>query len=173
MPQVLIVAGPNGAGKTTFAEEYLSTERNDLAFVNADEIRRYLAEQPSASDQRDVYAGRVMLAQLNTLAAAGKSFMFETTLASLSYARKISTWRQQGYRVALTYLRLPNVEMSLRRVQKRVAAGGHNIPKDVIRRRFDKSADYFERIYKPILDEWYVWDSHEDKFHLSESWLAA
>jgi predicted ABC-type ATPase len=115
-----------------------------------------------------------MLAQLNTLAVAGKSFMFGTTLASLSYARKIPIWRQQGYRVALTYLRLPNVEMSLRRVQQRFDAGGHNIPEDVIRRRLDKSADYFQRIYKPIVDEWYVWDwdSHEDKFRRSESSLT-
>jgi len=57
VPQILIVAGPNGAGKTTFAEEYLRTETSDLVFVNADEIRGHLAAQPSASNQRDVYAG--------------------------------------------------------------------------------------------------------------------
>jgi predicted ABC-type ATPase len=172
VPQILIVAGPNGAGKTTFAEEYLGTETSDFAFVNADEIRRHLAEPPFASAQRDLYAGRLMLAQIKILVAARKNFMFETTLASLSYARKIPAWQQQGYRVALTYLRLPNVEMSLRRVRRRVAAGGHDIPEDVVRRRFDKSADYFQRVYKSIVDEWYVWDSHEDKFRLSESWIT-
>ena len=46
--------------------------------------------------------------------------MFETTLASLTYARKIPAWRHVGYAVALIYLRLPNVDMSIERVRKRV-----------------------------------------------------
>jgi predicted ABC-type ATPase len=96
--------------------------------------------------------------------------MFETTLASLSYARKISTWRKQGYSVALIYLRLPNVEASIDRVRRRVEAGGHDIQKAVIRQRFAKSAKYFETLYKPIVDEWYVWDSLEGDFQLAEAW---
>jgi predicted ABC-type ATPase len=62
--------------------------------------------------------------------------------------------------------------MSLQRVRKRVAAGGHGIPEEIIRRRFDKSADYFQRIYKPIVDEWHVWDSLEGEFRIAESWTA-
>ena len=42
--------------------------------------------------------------------------------------------------------------------------GGHDIPEAVIRQRFDKSADYLERLYKPIVDEWYMWESLEDSF---------
>jgi predicted ABC-type ATPase len=55
-------------------------------------------------------------------------------------------------------------------VQKRVAAGGHDIPEATIRRRFSKSARYFETIYKSLVDEWYVWDSLEGTFALRESW---
>ncbi len=63
--------------------------------------------------------------------------------------------------MSLVYLRLPSVEDSMARVRRRMAAGGHGIPEDVIRRRFGKSLSYFETIYKPIVDEWYVWDSRE------------
>jgi len=172
VPEIVIVAGPNGAGKTSFAEEYFRLGTAKLVFVNADEIRRGLAEPPFGSIERDIHAGRLMLQLIDSLVAERKSFVFETTLASLSYARKIPGWRRQSFKVALTYLRLPNAEMSLQRVRKRVAAGGHGIPEDVIRRRFDKSADYFERIYKALVDEWYVWDSLEGEFRLSESWNA-
>jgi predicted ABC-type ATPase len=168
VPDILIVAGPNGAGKTTFADEYLKSERKDFVFVNADEIARALAEPAQSRTRLDRRAGREMLAQFDTLVASGQSFAFETTLASLIYAQKIPPWRRQGYAIALIYLRLPNVEMSLNRVRQRVTAGGHGIPEEVIRRRFAKSADYFETIYKPLVDEWYVWDSLEDEFRRAE-----
>ena len=80
-------------------------------------------------------------------------------LASLGYAQKIPLWREQGYVVSLVYLRLDRVEQSIARVCKRVAAGGHSIPEDAIRRRFGKSWRYFESIYRPIVDEWYIWAS--------------
>jgi predicted ABC-type ATPase len=172
VPEIFIVAGPNGAGKTSFANEYLRTGREQIVFVSVDEIARRLEEPPLGKVHRDMRAGRVMLEQIEGLVSTGTSFMFETTLTSLVYAQKIPVWRQLGYRTALTYLRLSNVEMSLQRVRKRVAAGGHGIPEDVIRRRFDKSADYFQRIYKPIVDEWYVWDSLEGEFRIAESWTA-
>ena len=96
--------------------------------------------------------------------------MFETTLASLSYARKIPEWQQQGYHISLIYLRLPSVGASIARVQKRVAAGGHDIPEETIRRRFDRSLEYLETRYKPVVDEWYIWNSLEGDFQLVEAW---
>ena len=51
--------------------------------------------------------------------------------------------------------------------RRRVTSG---IPESVIRQRFAKSVDYFEKHYKAIVDEWYVWDSLEDEFRLAESW---
>jgi len=63
----------------------------------------------------------------------------------------------------------PN-EASIERVRRRVEAGGHDIPEDVIRRRFVKSLNYLDSRYKPIVDEWYVWDSLEGSFTLAEAW---
>jgi predicted ABC-type ATPase len=170
MPQILIIAGPNGAGKTSFANQHFDKPRAGLAYLNADEIARDMAETGLPQAQRDVRAGKAMLRRMDALAAAGASFMFETTLASLTYARKIPAWRRRGYAVGLIYLRLPNAEMSVARVCKRVAQGGHGLPEGIIRQRFAKSAAYFERHYKGIVDEWYVWDSLENEFRLAEAW---
>ncbi len=72
--------------------------------------------------------------------------------------------------MALIYLRLPSVEMSIDRVRRRVAAGGQAFPRPVIRQRFTKSAAYLKSHYKPIVDEWYIWDSLEGEFRLAEAW---
>jgi predicted ABC-type ATPase len=170
VPEIIIIGGPNGAGKTTFAGEYLPARQKRLVFVNADEIGRELADQRLTQRQMDIRAARVMLERMADLANAGAGFMFETTLATLIYARRIPQWRAFGYSVSLIYLRLPSVESSIVRVQRRVEAGGHNIPEETIRRRFDKSVRYFEKPYKTIVNEWYVWDSVEGAFTLAESW---
>ena len=170
MQEIIIIAGPNGAGKTSFANKHFEAPRAGLVYLNADEIARKPEHAGRAQQETNIRAGREMLARIDALVEARASFMFETTLASLSYARKIPTWRRIGYVVALIYLRLPNVDMSLERVRRRVARGGHGIPEDVIRQRFAKSADYLEKYYKEIVDEWYVWDSLEGEFRRAEAW---
>jgi predicted ABC-type ATPase len=134
--KIIIIAGPNGAGKTSFASEYLPAERESLVYLNADEIAREISEPTQTQAQLDLRAGREMLSRIIGLVGARTEFMFETTLASLSYAAKLPVWHAQGYTVALIYLRLQNVEMSIDRVRRRVAAGGHGIPETVIRQRF-------------------------------------
>ena len=170
MPQVVIVAGPNGAGKTTFASDYLAGARAHFFFINADEIAREVAYRKLPQQQAEMRAARVMLERIDNLATAGSDFAFETTLASLSYARKIPMWRQAGYVASLVYLRMPSVEASIERVQRRVAAGGHGIPEEIIRRRFGKSAAYFDNLYKTIVDRWYVFESTDGQFVEAESW---
>lgn len=169
MPEIIIVAGPNGAGKTSFAREYLPAERENLVYVNADQIAKRLASEGLSGSRLDVAAGREMLAEIDRLATSGVEFMLETTLATRTYATCIPRWHQRGYWISLICLRLPSVESSIERVGKRVKAGGHSVPEDVIRRRFEKSLEYLERIYKPNVDDWSVWDSLEGDFRVVET----
>ena len=169
MPTLIIIAGPNGAGKTTFAREYLFADDRQFEFINADEIAiGGTGRGPAASS--DFEAARSMLRRVDELIEAGTDFVIETTLANLTYAQKIPNWRRRGYRVSLVYLRLDSIEDSIARVSKRVAAGGHDIPENTIRRRFGRSRSYFEAIYRPIVDEWYIWESRQGAFALINSW---
>jgi predicted ABC-type ATPase len=170
MQEIIVIAGPNGAGKTSFANEYLPAAQEGLVYLNADEIAREIADVSLTTAQLDLRAGREMLARMASLVVSNTEFMFETTLASLSYARKIPGWQARGYTVALIYLRLPSVEMSIERVRRRVTAGGHSISEPIIRQRFAKSTAYLESHYKPVVDEWYIWDSLEGQFRLAEAW---
>jgi predicted ABC-type ATPase len=170
MQEIIIIAGPNGAGKTSFANEYFPYAREGLLFVNADEIAREIAASGLPASHRDLRAGREMLRRIDQLVADGVEFMFETTLASLTYAQKIPRWQHSGYHVSLIFLRLPGPSTAIERVRGRVLAGGHGIPEEIIRQRFDKSLRYLEEIYKPLVDDWSVWDSLDGSFRVAEMW---
>jgi predicted ABC-type ATPase len=159
-----------GLAKRHLRMSFLPAAAEGLLFINADEIAREIARSEPPTAAVDVRAARLMLGRIDAAVEARQKLMFETTLASLTYARKIPFWQQASYSVALIYLRLPSVEQSIARVKRRVEAGGHDIPEQVIRKRFTKSRDYLERIYKPIVDEWYIWDSLEGDFSLAEAW---
>ena len=169
MHEIIIIAGPNGAGKTTFANAFLRSTKG-LVYVNADEIARELSDPALTPAQLDIRAGRQMLDRIGALVQARAEFVFETTLASLTYAAHIPAWRALGYFVTLAYLRLPNVEASIARVRRRVEAGGHGIPEPIIRRRFARSLECLDSRYKPVVDEWYIYDSLEGDFALAEDW---
>ena len=164
--KILILAGPNGAGKTTFAREFLPNEAHCPVFVNADLIAAGLSPfNPEAAAFR---AGRLMLEEIAHHAAAGRSFAFETTLSGLTYARMIPRWRADNYTVDLTYLTLDSPEEAISRVAMRVQQGGHNVPSDVIRRRFSAGRRNFENIYRPLVDSWRLFDNSGSRPRLIE-----
>jgi len=155
--KVIIIAGPNGAGKTTFAREFLPNEAGCPIFVNADLIAAGLA--PFAPDTAAFKAGRLMLSEIHEHARRGENFAFETTLSGRVYTRLIPAWQQTGYRVKLLFLRLDSPDLAIARVQQRVKAGGHNIPVQIIRRRFLAGLRNLETLYKPLVDEWAIYDN--------------
>lgn len=155
--KIVIIAGPNGSGKTTFAREFLPFEAECPEFVNADLIAAGLSPfQPDAAAFR---AGRVMLEEIAAHAAAGRSFAFETTLSGLTYARMIPEWRLAGYKVKLLFLSLASAEEAIARVAMRVRQGGHNIPPEVVRRRFASGMKNFLEIYRSRVDCWQWFDN--------------
>ena len=155
--KIVIIAGPNGAGKTTFAREFLPFEAGCPEFINADLIAAGLSPfQPEAVAFR---AGRVMLEEIAAHVEAGRNFAFETTLSGMTYATMIPRWRAAGYRVKLLYLSLASEEEAIARVAMRVRQGGHNIPVDVIRRRFVSSLKNFQDVYRLRVDYWQWFDN--------------
>jgi len=147
--RIVIIAGPNGAGKTTFAREFLPTDAALPSFVNADLIAAGLS--PFAPDLAAFKAGRIMLETIAEHVRRSESFSFETTLSGLAYAQMIPAWRSSGYLVKSIFLSLPNVEIALERVATCVIQGGHNVPEDVIRRRFAHGIKNLDR-YKVLVD---------------------
>jgi predicted ABC-type ATPase len=125
-------------------------------FVNADT----LAQGLSAFRPEDVAldAGRIMLKRLDDLESRGKSFAFESTLASQALARRLERLKERGYRIHIVYLWLPNAELAIARVAERVRAGGHDVPSEDVRRRFTRGRRNFLTRYRPLADTWRLYD---------------
>lgn len=162
MKKIYIIAGPNGAGKTTASYTILPEIFNCHEFVNADEIARGLS--PFNPEGVGLLAGRLMLERINELIERGKTFAFETTLATKSYQSLIKRAQVLGYETILLFLYLNSTELAIRRVKTRVIEGGHNIPTDVIERRFENGLVNFFNRYIPIVDSWLLIDNSDEHF---------
>jgi predicted ABC-type ATPase len=155
--KILIIAGPNGAGKTTFATEFLPREAECPNFINADLIAEGI--NPFRPEASSIQASKMMIEMMKTYVKRGESFSFETTLSGKNYARYIPEWRKEGYKVKLYFLRLPDSEFAVARVKQRVKEGGHNVPENVVHRRYHSGLSNFETLYKAIVDEWVLVDN--------------
>jgi predicted ABC-type ATPase len=167
-PRCIVIAGPNGAGKTTFAREYLPHVAGVVQFVNADLIAQGLS--PLDPQLAALSAGRLLLQEVNRLAASRADFAFESTLSGLTYARQLRLWKTSGYRIEIAYLRLRSPQLALRRIAARVRQGGHNVPRTDVLRRFVRGWENFLHVYRPLADEWAIYDNSGELPQLIERW---
>lgn len=159
-PQLILLGGSNGAGKTTSAKVLLPRLLKVAQFVNADEIARGLS--PYAPESAALEAGKLLLKRIRTLADRRESFALESTLAGVGHARFCQKLKRQGYRITLIYVWLDDPGIAIHRVEERVRKGGHDIPPDEVRRRYDRSLINFVDRYRPLADEWVVIDNSYD-----------
>jgi len=152
-----IIAGPNGAGKTTFANEFLPIEGECRNFINADLIAKGLS--PFQPEKVALKAGKLMIQQMSEAVSKGESFAVETTFSGMDYSNRINNWKSAGYYIIVYYLKLQSVELAIERVKLRVSKGGHNIPEDVIKRRYERCWYNFQQTYKYLADVWTVFDN--------------
>lgn len=158
-PHIIVIAGPNGAGKSTTAPALLKGTLGVTEFVNADIIAQGLsAFKPEGASFR---AGRVMLERIHYLANERVDFAFETTLASRSFASWLANLKKTGYIFHLVFLWLPSQEFAIARVAERVRMGGHNVPEEIIRRRYAKGISNFFRLYRPLADTWRLYNNSD------------
>lgn len=152
-----IISGCNGAGKTTASYSVLPKILQCREFVNADEIARGLSPFNPAGVA--IEAGRLMLSRIQDLLYQNVSFSIETTLATRSYFNLVEQAHQQGYLVTLLYFWLSSPELAVQRVAERVSKGGHDIPTDIIHRRYQLGIKNLFNIYMPIVDAWMMVDN--------------
>ncbi|NOX87254.1 MAG: zeta toxin [Chlorobi bacterium] len=162
MKRLYIIAGPNGAGKTTASYTVLPEILNCNEFVNADEIARGIS--PFNPETVSIQAGKLMLHRINELLQKKETFAFETTLASKIFIEFIERAQKQEYETVLLFLMLNSVELAYERVETRVKEGGHNIPKEIIKRRFYSGLKNFFTNYITIVDKWFLVDNSGEEF---------
>ena len=157
MPNLYIIGGANGSGKTTAALQILPYFLEVFEYVNADEIAAGLS--PFYPESVAIQSGRLMLERLKTLVNAEADFAFETTLAARNFARFVRECQDKGYIINLIYFWLQSPELAIARVRRRVESGGHNIPEDTIRRRYERGRKNLIELYLPLCDRWIAYDN--------------
>ena len=169
MPRLYIVSGCNGSGKTTASYTVLPEMLGCRDFVNSDEFAKGLA--PFSPSSVSIQASRYMLLKIKYLLNKRLDFGIETTLATRSLVKMVRTAQAQGYSVTVMYFWVHSPELAIERIRARVAAGGHDIPEETVRRRYSTGLQYFFQDYMPIVDRWILADNSAIPFRIvAQGW---
>lgn len=164
MPRLYIISGCNGAGKTTASYSLLPEMLDCKEFVNSDEFAKGLS--PFDPSKASIQASRYMLMKIRYLLQRQQDFAVETTLATRTLMKIVKQAQAAGYTVTLLYFWLRSPELAIERVKARVEAGGHNIPEETIRRRYQVGIYYFFNYYAPLCERWILADNSQIPFRV-------
>ena len=142
-PILVAIAGSNGAGESTFFEGHLKD--CGLRFVNADVLADELQIGPYE-------AAEIAESLRRSLLASRESFIFETVFSD-PVGDKVGFLREAadaGYQVAVIFIRIADAETSIQRVSMRVAQGGHDIPDEKLKSRFDRTLANLQRAVEQL-----------------------
>jgi predicted ABC-type ATPase len=160
-PTISVLAGVNGAGKSSIAGKFL--QKAGDAFFNPDTVAQQIRTlHPSISlTLANAHAWQIGKSLLEQAIAGGRDYRFETTLGGRTIAQLLEKAARSGHRLRIWFCGLASPELHLRRVQSRVALGGHDIPEDKIRERWNRSRENLVRLL-PLIDHLRVYDNSKD-----------
>lgn len=159
---ITVLAGVNGAGKSSIGGSAIRRLGGD--WYNPDELAHKMREQFPDRSLQEVN-GAVWLEGLNRLNQAianNHHFVFETTLGGQTMTNKLLDAIAYGVPVSMWYCGLGSVELHIERVAARVERGGHDIPEEMIRKRYETSMGNLCRL-TPGLSELAVYDNSKPK----------
>ena len=145
-PVITVLAGVNGAGKSSIAGSF--TEAMSGAYFNPDTVAQKIrALHPDISvAQANGHAWQIGKELLEEAIAQKRDYRFETTLGGRSIARLLQAAARGGHLVHIWFCGLESSELHLQRVRSRVTRGGHDIPEEKIRERWNSSRENLIRL---------------------------
>ena len=169
LPEIIVFAGPNGSGKSTITRMARVIE----PYINADDIRR-------ANYCNDLEAAQIAERMREELLARSQSFTFETVMSTDRNLKLLQRAKRQGYFIRCIYVLTFDVNINVARVRSRAASGGHDVPEEKIRSRYDKALALIPaltdtcdvmhmydnstlpfRIFKKRKTEYFYWENEE------------
>ena len=130
-----LVVGPNGAGKSTFVRFTLAPALARSSFVNADLIAQQRWPDDPATHAYE--AARIAAATREELIARREPFIAETVFSHPSKLDLLRLANAAGYYTAVHVMLVPEA-LAVARVAARVMAGGHTVPVEKVRQRFQR-----------------------------------
>jgi len=155
-----IIGGVNGTGKSSFTGVLTTLAQNLGIVIDVDKIT-------AAAGVTQIEGGRIALRRIRECLEKGVSFTQETTLSGYRAKNTVMDARARGYYIRLFYICLDTSEECLKRIENRVARGGHSISADDVLRRFAGRWDAIRRIL-PLCDEARFFDNDNGFVEVAE-----
>lgn len=153
-PEVIVFAGPNGSGKSTIAR----MAKTIGVYINADDIKK-------ASLCSDMEAA-IKAEELRESAVANcEDFTFETVMSTDRNLRLLEKAKDKGFFVRCIYVLTADSRINVTRVQVREAAGGHGVPEEKIKSRYEKALTLIPELVK-VCDILHIYDNTDTPFRI-------
>ena len=146
-PMVLVFAGPNGSGKSTIKQyfEIVGT------YTNADDV---VAATGMSNEEAAVFVDEKRHEAINS----GQDFTFETVLSSKYKLDILNKAKEKGYFIKCVFVLTASPELNVARVKARVESGGHDVDREKIIKRYEKSLNNISYLIE-ICDILHVYDN--------------
>ena len=154
LPEVMVFAGPNGSGKSTITR----MAKTVGVYINADDIKRTTL----CSDMEAAVKAEELREQM---LCQKKDFTFETVLSTDRNLKLLQKAKDQGYFVRGIYVLTADADINVARVNAREALGGHGVPEDKIRSRYEKALKLIPRLVD-VCDILHIYDNSDDPFRI-------
>jgi predicted ABC-type ATPase len=158
-PILTVFAGANGSGKSTIVKTVLQGNNCPGEFICPDNI---VAQ--SDKHDREAYVEAMRLAEMYREDALfdGLPFSFETVLSTREKVDFIRKAKSSGYQIQVYYVLTENVDINIERVKIRVAHGGHDVPTDKLKSRYERAMSLMPEVLK-LADLAFIYDNSGDK----------
>ncbi|HEY4641798.1 MAG TPA: zeta toxin family protein [Thermoanaerobaculia bacterium] len=157
---IFVLAGVNGAGKSSIGGAYLRANQRD--YFNPDHAAQRIRKMKGAStEEANTQAWQEGKLRLASAIETRRSYAFESTLGGNTIPRMLREAAEAGLRVVVWFVGLSTPEQHIARVRARVASGGHDIPEEIIRQRWDGSRRNIIELM-PFLSELWVFDNSQE-----------
>lgn len=153
-PELIVFAGPNGSGKTTITKLAKVVE----PYINADEIKK-------TNHCSDIEAAKMAESLREDSLKQGIDFTFETVLSTERNLELIKRAKEQGYFVRCIFVLTADPSINVFRVESREQSGGHGVPEDKIRSRYQKSLALIPELIK-VCDVLHIYDNTDEPFRI-------
>jgi predicted ABC-type ATPase len=166
MPTLTVIAGANGSGKSTLTKQLISiadrNENRSILLIDPDAIAKEIDPVDPASAA--IAAGRKALSLSQQYIQSEASFVVETTFSGNTYIKLMREAKSHGWLIILIYIGLDNPNMNVLRVADRVKLGGHDVPREDILRRYDRSLANLNKAAK-VVDTLILYDNSTSAGH--------
>lgn len=146
-PEIIVFAGPNGSGKSTIT----ILAKKIAPYINADDIK-------SSIHCSDLEAAKKATELREKQLTKGEGFTFETVLSTRRNLELLQRAKAAGYFIRCIYVLTVDPEVNVLRVRSRVASGGHDVPAEIIRKRYKKALALLPELLK-VCDICHIYDN--------------